>query len=222
MIEVWRVDIRHVVDDFTGLLSPDEAERAGRFRFEPDRRSFVTTRGILRTLVGARLGIAPEAVAFGYGSAGKPEVEGVSFNASHAGDLALIAVGSGRIGVDVESMRPDVEMLSLARRFFTRSENQALDQLPDEELALGFYGCWTCKEAFVKAVGEGLSFELDRVEVAVHPAPPGIVSVDGDEGAAAAWTLRAVEVGPGHAAAVVVDSPGAEVVVRDWPASAAA
>lgn len=222
MIEVWRVDVRRCGDGFERLLSSDEAERAARFRFAPDRRSFVTTRGILRTLIGARLGIEPETVAFGYGSAGKPEVEGLSFNASHAGDLALVALGSGRIGVDVESMRADVEMRVLARRFFTRAENEALDRLSGDALLHGFYGCWTCKEAFVKALGEGLSFELDRVEVAVHPAPPGIVSIDGDQGAAATWTLRVVDAGPGYAAAVVADSPGAEVVVRDWPASAAA
>ncbi|MDQ4125292.1 MAG: 4'-phosphopantetheinyl transferase superfamily protein [Actinomycetota bacterium] len=218
MTEVWRVDVR-AGDDLTGLLSPDEAERAARFRFEPDRRSFVATRGVLRTVVGSHLGIAPGEVVFRYGAKGKPFVEGVSFNVSHAGDVALVAVGSGRIGVDVEVMRPDVEMRALARRFFTRSESEALARLEGDDLVRGFYGCWTSKEAFVKAVGEGLSFELDRVEVAVAPSPPGILSVDGDAAAGARWTLVAVDAGAGYAGAVAVDSPGARVVVRDWPAS---
>ncbi|HEX2239842.1 MAG TPA: 4'-phosphopantetheinyl transferase superfamily protein, partial [Actinomycetota bacterium] len=124
------------------------------------------------------------------------------------------------IGVDVELMRPDVEMRALARRFFTSSENAALDRLDGDDLVRGFYGCWTQKEAFVKAVGEGLSFDLDRIEVAVPPAPAGLVSLDGS--AADDWTLAAVDAGPGYAAAVAVDTPGAEVVVRDWPADAAA
>ena len=221
MIDVWRIDVR-AADDLARLLSPDEAERAARFRFERDRRSFVTTRGALRTLIGSYIGAAPESVELTYGANGKPEVEGLSFNVSHAGDVALAAFGPGRIGVDVEEMRPDVEMRALARRFFTRAENEALARLSGDELVRGFYGCWTCKEAFVKAMGEGLSFELDRVEVAVHPEPAGVLSVDGDAAGAAHWTMEAVEAGPGYAAAVAVDSPGAEVVVRDWPASVAA
>ena len=221
MIDVWRIDVR-AGDDLAHLLSPDEAERAARFRFERDRRSFVTTRGALRTLIGSYMGAAPESVEFAYGANGKPEVEGLSFNVSHACDVALAAFGPGRVGVDVEEMRPDVEMRALARRFFTRAENDALGRLSGDELVRGFYGCWTCKEAFVKAVGEGLSFELDRVEVAVYPEPAGVLSVDGEVAHAARWTMVAVDAGPGYAAAVAVDSPGAGVVVRDWPASVAA
>lgn len=218
MTEVWRIDVRGG-EDLTPLLSPDEADRAARFRFERDRRAFVTARGALRTLAGSWLGIAPESVAFAYGDKGKPEVEGLSFNVSHARDVALVALGAGRIGVDVEEMRPDVEMRALARRFFTRAENDALARFEGDELVRGFYGCWTCKEAFVKAMGEGLSFELDRVEVAVPPQAPAVLSIDGDAAAAAAWTMSAIDAGPGYAAAVAVDAPGADVVVRDWTTS---
>lgn len=218
-MDVYRIDVR-AADDLAGLLSPDEAERAARFRFERDRRAFVTTRGALRELIGSYLGVAPESVTFAYGSNGKPEVEGLSFNVSHAGDVALAAFGAGRVGVDVEEMRPDVEMRALARRFFTTAENEALEPLSGDELLRGFYGCWTAKEAFVKAVGEGLSFELDRVEVGVYPKVPGIVSVDGRPNDV--WTVTEVDCGPGYAAAVVSDRPGDEVVVRDWRAGVAA
>lgn len=222
-VDVWRVRVRGAAPEVAGLLSPDEAERAARFRFEPDREAFVVARGALRTLAGSYLGIAPAQVVFGYGPHGKPEVEGLSFNVSHAGDLALVAFGEmHRVGVDVEVMRPGVEMRALARRFFTAAENDALAVLSGDDLVRGFYGCWTCKEAFVKAVGEGLSFALDRVETAVHPARPRVVSVDGDPDAAASWTLTAIDCGAGYAAAVAVDAPGAEVVVRDWRGSAAA
>lgn len=217
MIEVWRIDVRRPPGDAARLLSADEAERAGRFRFERDRQSFVATRAALRTLAGSYLGIPPEGVVFSYGDKGKPAVEGLSSNVSHAGDVALAAFApSGRVGVDVEVMRPEVEMLALARRFFTASENGALARLSDDELARGFYGCWTCKEAFVKATGDGLSFDLDRIEVAVYPEGPALLSVDGSAEAARSWTLSPVEAGPGYAAAVAADSPGAEIVVRDW------
>jgi 4'-phosphopantetheinyl transferase len=222
-VDVWRIGVRGVAGDVAELLSPDEAERAARFRFEPDCEAFVATRGVLRTLLGSYLGVAPAQVVFSYGPKGKPEVEGLSFNVSHAGDLALIAlVRTQRVGVDVEVMRPDVTMRALARRFFTAAENDALASLSDVDLVRGFYGCWTSKEAFVKAVGEGLSFELDRVETAVPPAPAGVASVDGDPETAARWTLASIHCGAGYAAAVAVDAPGAEIVVRDWRASAAA
>lgn len=221
MIEVWRIDAGSA-DDVAPLLSRDEAERAARFHFDRDRRAFVATRGALRALAGSYLGIAPESVAFSYGHNGKPEIEGLSFNVSHAGDVALAAFGPGRVGVDVELMRADVGMRALARRFFTVAEDRALAGLSGDELVHAFYGCWTSKEAFVKAVGEGLSFELARVEVSVWPEPCRVVSVDGDEGAGAQWTMAAVDVAPGYAAAVAADVPGVEVVVRDWLASTAA
>lgn len=217
MIEVWRVDVRRAPSDLARLLSADEAARAGRFRFDRDRRSFVTTRALLRTLAASYLDVAPEEVVFTYGGKGKPAVTGLSFNVSHAGDVALAAFArSGRVGVDVEMMRPDVEMLALARRFFTPTETAALERLSGDDLVRGFYRCWTCKEAFVKAVGEGLSFDLDRVEVAVYPEPPELTTLDGRAEAALGWTLREVDAGSGYAGAVVADSPGAEVVVREW------
>ncbi|HEX2294882.1 MAG TPA: 4'-phosphopantetheinyl transferase superfamily protein [Actinomycetota bacterium] len=217
-VEVWTIGVRRPYDDLARLLSADEAERAGRFRFAPHRQAFVVTRGVLRRLAGRYLDVAPESVTFSYGPQGKPEVAGLAFNVSHAGDLALVAVApAGRVGVDVEAMRPGVEMRALARRFFTDAENEALDRLSDADLARGFYGCWTAKEAFVKAVGQGVSFGLGRVEVAVPPAAPALVALDGDPAAARAWTLTAVDAGPGYAAAVVCDLPGAEVVVRGRP-----
>lgn len=224
-LHVWRIDVRRPRRGLDALLSEDELDRASRFRFERDRDAFVCTRAALRTLTASYLGIAPRDVAFGYGAKGKPEVDGLSFNASHAGDAALVAFSSGgRLGVDVEVMRTDVELRPLARRFFTRSENAALDALPPEMYAAGFYRCWTRKEAFVKALGEGLSFELDRVEVSVHPDPARILSVDGDAAAGDRWTMRDVPVGEGYAGAVASDVPALDVVVRDWsgPATAAA
>lgn len=220
-MDVWRIPVGPP-GDLARLLSPDEAERAAGFRFDRGRDGFVTARAALRTLIGSYAGIAPEDVVFGYGPNGKPEVEGLSFNVSHAGDWALVALApGGRVGVDVEAMRSDVEVRALSRRFFTPSENEALARLSGDDLLRGFYGCWTMKEAFVKATGEGLSFGLGRVEVAVPPAPAGLVSLDGDAGAAAQWTAVAIDVATGHAAAVVIDVPGTEVVVREWSASVA-
>lgn len=231
VVDVWRIDLRRFSlkeesrtrsagIPSTKVLSEDEAERAARFRFDADRDAFACTRAALRTLVGERLGVAPADVRFTYAPKGKPGAEGVSFNVSHSGDMALIGLtASRRLGVDVELMRPDVEMKTLARRFFSAAENAVLEGLDGDALVRGFYGCWTRKESFVKALGEGLSFDLDRVEVAVPPEPARVVSVDGDPAAGAAWTMADVDAGEGYAGAVVVDAPAAQLQVRDWEPS---
>ena len=140
----------------------------------------------------------------------------MALSASHADGVALCAFArSGRVGVDVERMRATDDLPALARRFFTESENRSLAAAPDG-LVAGFYSCWTRKEAFVKAVGEGVRFGLGRAEVSVHPEPARLLSIDGDAGAAADWTMADVEAGPGYAGCVAVDSPDVDVVVRDW------
>ncbi|HEX2057829.1 MAG TPA: 4'-phosphopantetheinyl transferase superfamily protein [Actinomycetota bacterium] len=222
-MDVWRIAVRRPAGELARLLSPEEAERARGFGSESARDAFVTARARLRTIAGSYLGVAPEDVVFGYGAKGKPELPGLSFNVSHAGDVVLAAFApAGRVGVDVEAMDPDVPVEALARRFFTEAENAALSARSGGDLVRSFYGCWTRKEAFVKALGEGLSFGLGRVEVSVPPAPARVLSVDGNAGAAGLWTMADVDAGPGYAAAVAIDVPGSEVVVRDWSESAAA
>jgi 4'-phosphopantetheinyl transferase len=216
-LHVWRIDVRVPSPDAASLLSPDETARAQRFVFERDRRSFVSTRAAVRELLASYLGMGPREVRFSYAPKGKPEVPGLAFNASHAGDLALVAVTpSGSVGVDVERVRVADDLAALARRFFGETENRALAALSGDAFVAGFYSCWTRKEAFVKALGEGLSFELDRAEVSVHPEPARLRSVDGDAEAAAGWTMADVDAGPGYAGCVAADSPDLDVIVRDW------
>lgn len=216
-LHVWRIGVRAPSSDAAAVLSPDETARAERFRFERDRESFVSTRAALRGLVASYAGIAPGEVRFAYGPAGKPEAGGLAFNVSHAGDVALAAFGaSGRVGVDVELVRDDSDLTAVARRFFGEHEIGALDALSGDAFVAGFYSCWTRKEAFAKALGKGLSFELDRAEVSVYPEPARLVSVDGEAGAAAGWTMVDVDAGPGYAACVAVDAPAVDVKVRDW------
>ncbi len=222
-LHVWRIDVRRGGDGLRDVLSRDEVERASRFRFDRDREAFVCTRGALRAVLGSYLGIAPERVELAYGEKGKPEVRGLSFNVSHAGDVAVAAfTRTGRVGVDVELMRDDVELTALARRFFTSAENDALSRLSGDRLVAGFYSCWTRKEAFVKALGEGLSFELDRVDVSVHPEPARVLSIDGDTSAGEGWSLVSLDPGRGYAGAVAVDRPGLHVTVLEWPSPVAA
>ncbi|MDQ4023982.1 MAG: 4'-phosphopantetheinyl transferase superfamily protein [Actinomycetota bacterium] len=217
-VHVWRIDVRQPAEalrELRALLAPDEEERAARFRFDRDRDAFVATRAALRCLAGSYLGLAPRKVAFAYAPKGKPWTDGISFNVSHAGDVALAAfTRSCRVGVDVEEMRPGVDLGALARRFFSPAENRALGVLENDAFVTAFYRCWTRKEAFVKALGEGLSFDLDRVDVSVG-ADARLLSVDAAQ--AGGWWIADVSPRDGYAGAVVADLRDAELTVREWP-----
>jgi 4'-phosphopantetheinyl transferase len=205
-------------DRFRPLLSADERARADRFRFAPDRTRFTVARGVLRGLLGARLGVAPAAVGFAYGAHGKPAIASpptgawLRFNVSHSGDVALVALARDRdVGVDVERIRPDVRSDDLARRFFSPRENAVLAALPDEARRLAFFRIWTAKEAFVKATGEGVARGLAGFDVVDAAGAPQLRL---DE--PAQWSLRDLSVAPGYAAAVVAEGVPDEVVVVPW------
>jgi len=159
-----------------GLLSADERERAGRFAFERDRRRYIVARARLRQLLGERLGAAPESLRFVYQAHGKPALarclgqRDLRFNVSHCGEVAAYAFTEGReVGVDIEEVRelPDADELAL--RFFAPDERAAYLCLPLRERLRGFFNCWTRKEAFVKALGAGLSQPLDAYDVSRAP-----------------------------------------------------
>jgi 4'-phosphopantetheinyl transferase len=208
------------LDRLAATLSPDEAARAARFRFDRDRRRFVTARGALRAILGAELGTPAGHVAFSYGPHGKPALAeprtGLSFNLSHSGDWALCALGDGRpVGADIEAMRPLTDMEHLADRFYTPQEGALLRSLPAEQRPATFYRAWTCKEAYVKATGRGLAADTRLIDVRMLPGEaPGLNTVAGDAAEAARWSLAVLDLVPGYAAAVCVEGPLGKVTVR--------
>jgi 4'-phosphopantetheinyl transferase len=188
-------------------LSPDEVERADRFRFDQHRRAFVLGRAVLRALVASYLRIAPEEASFNYGPKGKPALCGtdsLSFNVSNSGDLAAYAFTSDcEIGVDIEHSRRLVEIEGIARRFFAAEEVTELMGLSEGQRHDGFFNCWTRKEAYIKAVGDGLSVPLDSFQVTLQPGVPArMVALDGSSSAAQRWTLRAFTPAPDYAGAI--------------------
>jgi 4'-phosphopantetheinyl transferase len=202
-----------VVARFASLLTPDEQGRAGRFRFEHLRRSFTLARGALRILLGRYLNIDPAAIRFVYGEKGKPslaEPSRIRFNASHSGDLALYAFTPDcEVGVDVEKFRPMTDLREIAARFFCAEEAAELMQVPEEQRGPAFFRCWTRKEAYIKAIGDGLSVPLDAFAVSLRAGDPAqIIHIGRDAAAAAAWTLENLEPAPDYAAAVAYrDAP---------------
>jgi 4'-phosphopantetheinyl transferase len=193
------------------LLSETERQRASRFAFDRDRRRFIVARAQLRLLLAARLGVRPESVELVYGPRGKPALSrrfadyDLRFNVSHSEDVAVYAFALGReIGIDVEAVREIPDADDIAARFFSRCEYQAYRALERGDKPLGFFNCWTRKEAFIKARGDGLHYPLDRFDVSLAPGEPAnILRVESTPGEDCEWTLDSFVPEPGFIGAVV-------------------
>jgi 4'-phosphopantetheinyl transferase len=215
-VHVWRADLQRppeLQETFLRLLDQDERERARRFHFEKHRRRFVLSRGFLRVLLGRYLQIKPEQVRFAYGPYGKPSLldehssSRLRFNASHSHELALYSfVYDCEIGVDVEYVKEDFATDDIARHFFSASEVETLTGLPEPARAAAFFRCWTRKEAYIKALGSGLSHPLDEFDVTLAPdAPAALLRDQSDEQATSRWSMFNLELDK-YAGALVVES----------------
>jgi len=217
VVHVWRCALDQEDNRLERLrrtLEPDELERASRFHFEKHRRHFIVARGFLRSVVARYLETQPEALRFVYGAYGKPGLaseHGLRFNLSHSNEVALLAVTlDAELGVDVEHIRADFASEDIARRFFSRAEVETFNALPKEEQVAAFFRCWTRKEAYIKAIGKGLSQALDAFDVTLAPgAAPELTRAEDDD--VSRWLLRDIHVGEGYAGALVAERPVAEV-----------
>ena len=160
------------VRSLEACLSSAERRRAGRFRFERDRRRFVVARARLREELAARLGVRPERVEFAYGESGKPRLanQELQFSVSHCDDVALFAFSQGaEVGVDVEAIRPVREAYAIAMQFFSPLELAGYAALAPRDRLLGFLRVWTRKEAYIKALGVGFSMALEHFDLSRAP-----------------------------------------------------
>jgi 4'-phosphopantetheinyl transferase len=192
---------------FEPILAPDELDRAGRFHFSHLRESFVIARGALRCLLGRYLGLHPKSIRFSYSAKGKPVLEPaahIQFNMTHSGSLAAVAITAEcQIGLDLEQIRPLSDMQQIASQFFCSEETAEIISLPPSEREHAFFCCWTRKEAYIKAGGDGLSAPLDGFRVTVLPdAPARFVHLEHAAADTDAWTLHDLSLAPGYAAAL--------------------
>jgi 4'-phosphopantetheinyl transferase len=210
---------------FYETLTSDELSRAASHHFKKDRDHFVVTRGVLRAILGCYLGVDPGLLSFCYSSSGKPSLtlefggDWLRFNVSHSCQLALIAVAYSRdVGVDVEWLRTEAATSDIAEHNFSRGEISRLCLLPVEKQVEGFFNCWTRKEAYIKARGEGLCMPLDKFEVSVDPGePPRLLRTDGDACEPFRWSMRSLDAGSGYAAAVVAEGQDWRLRCWRWP-----
>ncbi|MGB7602065.1 MAG: 4'-phosphopantetheinyl transferase superfamily protein [Candidatus Sulfotelmatobacter sp.] len=219
-VQLWRVDleaIRSHESRWQEMLSCDETIRAARFHFAADRQLFVASRAWLRTILAAFLVTQPSKLNFSYSKYQKPFLgpgnaeSGITFNVSHSGGIALYAFARRReIGVDVEQIRRDIDVESIAHRFFSPSERKQLGALPEFEKVDAFFRCWTRKEAYIKAIGEGLSLPLSQFDVSLEALEKdALLATRPDSSEAEQWMIREVSGGAGYSAALCVRG-------RDW------
>jgi 4'-phosphopantetheinyl transferase len=213
------------IQRFLNNLAADEQARAERFYFERDREHFIVARGVLRAILAGYLNRVPECLSFCYSSHGKPALAGESdedairFSVSHSHGVALYAVTRGReVGIDLEHIRSDLAVAEIAERFFSRREVEMLRTLPTEDQRQAFFRCWTRKEAYIKARGEGLSLPLDQFDVSLAPGEPAaVLGTQRDPSEASRWSLQELTPGPGYVAALAVEGHGWRLACWQWP-----
>lgn len=219
-IDIWQIGFESVdgnrLQRLRELLSPDEIQRADRFYFERDRRRFAVARAAMRWILGQYAHVPPQNLVFAYGPKGKPELSGpvpdsgIAFNLSHSGEFAMLAITNKlTVGVDIEFIKPDFGGNEIAERFFSANEVARLQSLPASQQAEAFFSCWTRKEAYIKAIGDGLYVPLDSFEVAFGPdVPAELLVVKTDPREVSRWSMYNLEAPPGYKAALVAEGKG--------------
>jgi 4'-phosphopantetheinyl transferase len=198
------------------VLSDEERARADRFIFPEHRLRWTVARARMRELLGAALGQPPSQLNFSLGERGKPEVAGLEFNLSHTHNVAMLAISDLPVGVDVEQHRQLVHRRRVAERSFSAVEYAFFDEAEEPERTQRFFDLWTCKEAFIKAVGQGFAYGTRRFDVEVRPPERyRIVAFEDPNEVPEDWTLRCLAAPAGYSAALAIKAAELRLVQRD-------
>lgn len=207
--------------EFTSILSEAEKAKANRFHFQRDRHHFIAARAILKNIISNYLDIPPETINFVYGKYGKPALshplDHLKFNVSHSKSLALYAISYHReVGIDIEFMRPMQDADNLAKRFFSQREYEIIKSLEDNIKQQAFFNAWTRKEAFIKAIGEGLAFNLNAVEVSLMPGETAALLNIPDNQQNHNWSLFELKPHSNYVAALVAAGNNLRLNCWQW------
>ena len=228
-VHVWRANLDLSANEIARLetiLSEDEQFRANRFRFPQHKRRFIAARAILREILANYLQIKSDALKFEYSDRGKPrlaksmEASNWQFNVSHSEELALYGFTyHNRIGVDIEYLRSMNDMAKIAERFFSDRESQLIANLSDEQQKQAFFQLWTAKEAYLKAIGEGLAGSLAGVDINISLEPAkslALLSIEGNVEAAASWLMYSCVPETDYIATVAIENKTEQQQIDFW------
>lgn len=207
-LDLWRIPLEQPVQ--LESLSKDELNRFKRYRFDHDRRKFAVARSSLRRILALYSQQTATELAFTYGPHGKPSLHhhsSLQFNLSHSGEYALCGVARKVVGLDIELLRPMDRLEGLIKRCLAPCEQEAMAQIPPSQQSSSFLKYWTCKEAYLKATGQGISESLTAIEVSLRPYPQL-------KGPKQPWQLRVFVPCDGYTAAVV--TPPNVTQIRLW------
>jgi 4'-phosphopantetheinyl transferase len=212
---VWIAHVSAAEDSLIFLepcLDTRDRERAARFKFSADRARFVVGRGLLRQCLGHYLQKRPETIELAYTDLGRPILshdDKIQFNISHTQDLVAIAVTAGaRIGIDLECIHPDLDLVELAERIFSEEDLQVFQALPHHERLGAFYRAWTRKEAYLKARGEGIAESLQQISVSLSQEEIVPIEDSREPSSPNSWRLLTLPLPAGYAGALACDDLG--------------
>lgn len=225
VVHIWRASLNQpaaIVQQFAQYLSPDEQMRVERFRFVQHQQRSLLSRGILRALLGRYLNADPAGLEFDYETHGKPVLRlcpgwpKIQFNLAHSQDVVVYAITvDSPVGIDVEYQRVISDVTEIAQRFFSKSEQQALQTLSSEARKTAFFHYWTAKEAVLKATGQGL-IGLPTVEISL---PNCSLQLQGDLAQrypAQAWRIQSFEPQENYSGAIAIPRPEATFLFFEW------
>lgn len=223
-IHLWQVSLDQVppiVSRLFELLSADERTHAENIQAEQERDHYIIGRGALRTILARYLGISPEQVQLEYNAHGKPTLPGnipLRFNLAHSNDLMVVAVTLQReIGIDIEHLHLMPEAQNIANRIFTKTEIKSLRNLPESQRLEGFFIHWVCKEAYLKALGNGFARPLDSFEIlSTLRRPSGLLKVFDDPSESKRWFFQVFRPSDGYVAAIAVEQKDLKKVYWQW------
>lgn len=212
---IWQISLKQndeALQISARLLDETEQSKTAKFRFGKDRKNYIAAHGAMREILSLYLEICPQNIEFETNSYGKPFLCGgksdISFNLSHSGELALLAITKGsKIGVDIELIRADIAAENLAEQVFSTLEIETWRNLPENFKAKAFFDCWTRKEAFIKAVGKGLSYPLKDFSVAFSPCEQArLIALENTKLKAENWQIIELNIAENYAAAMAIEA----------------
>lgn len=208
-MHIWLINVdEYPAKNYEEYLVPEERSRASHFKFDKDRDSFIVSRASLRILLGRYLNCSPQTIAFQFNRYGKPEllnnVIQLKFNLSHSSRRAVVAITKEQeIGVDIEYMQDRFSKNEIVERYFSLREKEEYNRLSEDQKLQGFYNAWTRKEAFTKAIGQGMTYPLNQFDVNLTPNDNArLIAINGDEVEAKQWQLRGLVLEEKYCAAV--------------------